>query len=83
MTGPCGRQWKLLRTALPRRGYKRGGEIATTDAKGIIAGIYRHDTSRALDPNLHSHAVIANMVKNENGTYTAITNEGGVQKPEN
>ena len=54
---------------------QKDGEIVTTKAEGIIAGIYRHDTSRALDPNLHSHAVIANMVKNENGTYTALTNE--------
>ena len=54
---------------------QKNGEVITADAKGIIAGIYRHDTSRALDPNLHSHAVIANMVKNENGTYTALTNE--------
>ncbi len=55
--------------------YQVDGKIITGEAKGLIAGIYRHDTSRALDPNLHSHAVIANMVKNDNGTYTALTNE--------
>ena len=55
--------------------YQVDGKIVTGEAKGLIAGIYRHDTSRALDPNLHSHAVIANMVKNDNGTYTALTNE--------
>lgn len=55
--------------------FQQDGEIVTKNGEGIIAGIYRHDTSRALDPNLHSHAVIANMVKNENGGYSAIRNE--------
>ena len=55
--------------------FQQDGEIVTKNGEGIIAGIYRHDTSRALDPNLHSHAVIANMVKNENGDYSAIRNE--------
>ncbi|WP_114963822.1 MobF family relaxase [Tritonibacter mobilis] len=55
--------------------FQQDGEITTKNAEGIIAGIYRHDTSRALDPNLHSHAVIANMAKNENDGFTAIRNE--------
>lgn len=55
--------------------FQQNGEIVTKSANGILAGIYRHDTSRALDPNLHSHAVIANMAKNENGGYSAIRNE--------
>lgn len=55
--------------------FQQDGEIVTKNGEGIIAGIYRHDTSRALDPNLHSHAVIANMVKNENGGYSAIENK--------
>ncbi|OBY26818.1 MobF family relaxase [Leisingera sp. JC1] len=55
--------------------FQQDGEIVTKTGEGIIAGIYRHDTSRALDPNLHSHAVIANMVKNENDGYSAIRNE--------
>ncbi|QEP30417.1 MobF family relaxase [Pukyongiella litopenaei] len=58
-----------------RTRYQEEGEIVTTSGEGIIAGIYRHDTSRALDPNLHSHAVIANMVLNEKGEYTALRNE--------
>ncbi|MGR3762428.1 MobF family relaxase (plasmid) [Roseobacteraceae bacterium NS-SX3] len=58
-----------------RTRFQQDGEMTTTNGEGIIAGIYRHDTSRALDPNLHSHAVIANMVKNENGGYSALRNE--------
>ncbi|WP_171182149.1 MobF family relaxase, partial [Ruegeria sp. HKCCD8929] len=55
--------------------WQQDGEMHTGPGKGIIAGIFRHDTSRALDPNLHSHAVIANMVLNEKGEYTALRNE--------
>ncbi|MFY0312526.1 MobF family relaxase [Leisingera sp. D0M16] len=55
--------------------FQQDGEIVTKNGEGIIAGIYRHDTSRALDPNLHSHAVIANMVKNENGGFSALRND--------
>ena len=29
----------------------------------IVAASFRHDTSRNLDPQLHSHCVIANMVQ--------------------
>ncbi|WP_323777868.1 MobF family relaxase [Leisingera sp.] len=55
--------------------FQQDGEIVTKNGEGIIAGIYRHDTSRALDPNLHSHAVVANMVKNENGGFSALRND--------
>ena len=56
------------------RWYENGQEQRGR-AAGIIAGIYRHDTSRALDPQLHSHAVITNMVRNDAGGYTALRNE--------
>ena len=37
--------------------------------------MFRHDTSRALDPQLHTHAVIQNMVLGADGKWTALTNE--------
>ena len=40
----------------------------------MIAGLFRHDTSRALDPQLHTHAVIQNMVMKD-GKWTALSNE--------
>lgn len=49
------------------------GKIEQVSA-GMIAGVFRHDTSRRLDPNMHSHAVLPNMVKNEDGTTTALDN---------
>ena len=37
---------------------------------------YRHDTSRNLDPQLHTHAVLANMVRGEDGKWRTMANEG-------
>ncbi|WP_158972292.1 MobF family relaxase [Chachezhania sediminis] len=55
------------------RWYEKG-VLQRGHPTGIIAGIYRHDTSRALDPNLHSHAVVTNIVANPTGGYTAAGN---------
>ena len=35
--------------------YRIGGEVAIVDAKGIVAAAFRQHTSRALDPQLHTH----------------------------
>jgi conjugative relaxase-like TrwC/TraI family protein len=53
---------------------KVNGELQVETGGKIIAGIFRHDTSRALDPQLHSHAVVVNQVMNKGGDYTAIHN---------
>ena len=42
----------------------------------IVAATFRHDTSRNLDPQLHTHAVLANMVKGEDGKWRTMANEG-------
>ena len=42
----------------------------------IVAATFRHDTSRNLDPQLHTHAVLANMVKGEDGKWRSMANEG-------
>ena len=41
----------------------------------MVAATFRHDTSRNLDPQLHSHAVIANMVQGEDGKWRTMANE--------
>lgn len=53
---------------------KVNGHIVTETGGKIIAGLFRHDTSRALDPQLHTHAVLANMVRNSTGNITALYN---------
>ena len=39
------------------------GHVMCVDAEGIVVGVFRQHTSRKLDPQLHTHAVIANRVR--------------------
>ena len=52
--------------------YRIGGEVAVLDADGIIAAAFRQHTSRWLDPQLHTHLVIANRVKSPDGRWLAL-----------
>jgi conjugative relaxase-like TrwC/TraI family protein len=52
--------------------YRIGGEVAVVDADGIVAAGFRQHTSRALDPQLHTHLVIANRVKSPDGRWLAL-----------
>ncbi len=42
--------------------------LATT---GAVAGLFLHRTSRALDPHLHTHAVVANVALGVDGAWSA------------
>ena len=52
------------------------GKMARTGNQKIVAATFRHDTSRNLDPQLHTHSVIANMVQGEDGKWRSMANEG-------
>jgi conjugative relaxase-like TrwC/TraI family protein len=52
-----------------RRGHA-GGEVQM--GEGLIAAAYRHRMSRALDPQLHTHVVAANMTRGPDGRYSAL-----------
>ena len=52
-----------------RRGH--GGE-RVEPAEGLIAAAYRHRMSRALDPQLHTHVVAANLARGPDGRFTAL-----------
>ncbi|MCY4405964.1 MAG: relaxase domain-containing protein, partial [Rhodospirillaceae bacterium] len=51
------------------------GRMARVGNQKIVAAAFRHDTSRNLDPQLHTHAVLANMVKGEDGKWRSMANE--------
>ena len=51
------------------------GEMIRAGNQKIVAATFRHDTSRNLDPQLHTHAVLANMVKGEDGKWRTMANE--------
>jgi conjugative relaxase-like TrwC/TraI family protein len=52
--------------------YRINGEVATLDAQGIAVASFRQHTSRALDPQLHTHVVIANRVAADDGRWLAL-----------
>ena len=52
------------------------GTMARVGNQKIVAALFRHDTSRNLDPQLHTHAVLANMVRGEDGKWRSMANEG-------
>ena len=52
-----------------------GRMIRVGNQKAVVA-TFRHDTSRNLDPQLHTHSVLANMVQGEDGKWRTIANEG-------
>jgi len=51
-----------------------GGMVRAGDQKAVIA-TFRHETSRNLDPALHTHSVIANMLKGPDGKWRTMANE--------
>ena len=51
------------------------GRMARTGDQKTVVATFRHDTSRNLDPALHTHAVIANMVQGEDGKWRSMANE--------
>ncbi len=52
--------------------YRINGDVAVVDAEGIVAAAFRQHTSRALDPQLHTHVVIANRVRSDDGRWLAL-----------
>ncbi len=51
------------------------GRMVRAGGQGMVAATFRHDTSRNLDPQLHTHAVLANMVRGEDGKWRTMANE--------
>ena len=46
--------------------------------EGLIAAAYRHRMSRALDPQLHTHVVAANLTRGPDGRFTALFGDAAV-----
>lgn len=49
-----------------------GGRGGREVAEGFVGAAFRHRTSRALDPQLHTHAVVANLARRSDGRYIAL-----------
>jgi conjugative relaxase-like TrwC/TraI family protein len=51
---------------------RRRGHVVCVDAEGIVVGVFRQHSSRRLDPQLHTHAVISNRVRAPDGRWLAL-----------
>ena len=51
------------------------GRMVRAGNQKTVAATFRHDTSRNLDPQLHTHAVLANMVRGGDGKWRTMANE--------
>ncbi len=55
--------------AFTRRG---AGGVFQVDTEGFVAASFVHRTSRAADPQLHTHVLVANKVRAEDGRWLSI-----------
>ena len=60
---------RLLETRVWDRTFKR---MRRAPAPSMVAATFRHIASRDLDPQLHTHAVIANMTRDAEGRWRSL-----------
>ena len=68
--------WVERNAAETRMKDPETGTMGRVGNQRIVAATFRHDTSRNLDPQLHTHAVLANMVRGGDGRWRSMANEG-------
>ena len=67
--------WLEATTVETRMKDPETGRLVRAGGQKMVAATFRHDTSRNLDPQLHTHAVIANMVQSGDGRWRTMANE--------
>jgi conjugative relaxase-like TrwC/TraI family protein len=55
---------------------RAGDQRETVPTSGLVAARFTHGLSRNLDPHLHSHVVVANMVHGSDGRWSACDQRG-------
>ncbi len=67
--------WVERNVAETRMSDPATGQIVRAGDQKSVVATFRHDTSRNLDPLLHTHAVIANMVRGADSKWRTMSNE--------
>ncbi|MDP4540330.1 MobF family relaxase [Qipengyuania sp. DY56-A-20] len=66
-------RWAEKNAAQTRMGSQAGyGKVATDN---LTIGLFQHDTNRNKEPNLHFHAVVANVTQGSDGKWRALRND--------
>jgi conjugative relaxase-like TrwC/TraI family protein len=58
--------------AAAAKGRRGRDGVVQMDSSGFVAAVFRQRTSRANDPHLHSHVLIANMCQGDDGRWGAL-----------
>ncbi len=64
------------RGARVRRRLRRGEPASSVPAAGFVAAAFLHRTSRAPDPHLHTHVLVANLASGPDGRWSALDGRG-------
>ena len=67
--------WVERNVAETRMKDPETGRMTRALGQRMVAATFRHDTSRNLDPQLHTHAVVANMLQGADGRWRTMANE--------
>ena len=67
--------WAERNVAETRMKDPETGRMIRATGQKTVAATFRHDTSRNLDPQIHTHAVLANMVQSDDGKWRTMANE--------
>jgi conjugative relaxase-like TrwC/TraI family protein len=60
---------------LQRLAFVAAGKDADRRTGNIVAALFQHETSRALDPHLHTHCIVFNATHDaEEGRWKALQN---------
>lgn len=55
---------------------QQGEERSLLPTGGVVASAFCHGVSRALDPHLHTHVVVANLARGSDGRWSAVDGRG-------
>ena len=67
--------WFEKKAAETRARDPATGRMVRAGGQKTVVATFRHDTSRNLDPMLHTHSVIANMLQGPDGKWRTMANE--------
>ena len=67
--------WLEATTVQTRMKDADTGLLVHAGGQKMVAATFRHEVSRNLDPQLHTHAVVANMVQGDDGKWRTMSNE--------
>lgn len=54
---------------------RTSGTVNKENSGSLVAATFRHDTSRELDPQLHTHALVLNITQSADGQLRSVSSE--------